>query len=279
LLVVQVHYKADSVDLDVISLARNKHPLMNVYGDILFDKCEDLIQSQPVTFTTEKSYIQAPTWYVKKSGILEFQFRTNELNAALMYSVGPEDTSDFFGLEILEGHLFLVLDLGSGAIKVKTRKMPVSDGVMHKVRVHVSSGQVIVNVDQDKTQFKTHGESDQLDLTGPLYVGGLFNDTSRLPHQFWSGRLRYGYVGCMQDLIVNDDRVDMASLASLQSVDSVVKYCRVMETQCDLHPCLHRGLCHEGWNRFKCDCTMTSFTGPTCMEGKIYLHHSLKSLK
>ena len=50
-----------------------------------------------------------------------------------MYNSGAEDTSDFFALEILDGYLYLLLDLGSGATKVKVSQGRVSDGLQHLV--------------------------------------------------------------------------------------------------------------------------------------------------
>lgn len=40
--------------------------------------------------------------------------------------------------------------------------------------------------------------------------------------------------------------------------------CHVQPLQCPSQPCLNGGGCSEGWNRFICDCTETTFTGPTC---------------
>lgn len=37
--------------------------------------------------------------------------------------------------------------------------------------------------------------------------------------------------------------------------------------KCQLEPCRHGGRCREGWNRYICDCTMTSYSGPNCEEG------------
>lgn len=48
-----------------------------------------------------------------------------------MYNSGAAHTSDFFALEILDGYLFLLLDLGSGATKVKVTQGRVSDGLQH----------------------------------------------------------------------------------------------------------------------------------------------------
>ena len=44
-----------------------------------------------------------------------------------------------------------------------------------------------------------------------------------------------------------------------------------MPGQCHGHPCMHGGTCTEGWNRYICDCSQTSFTGATCGDGEYYL--------
>lgn len=42
--------------------------------------------------------------------------------------------------------------------------------------------------------------------------------------------------------------------------------CHVQSNQCGgtIPPCQNNGVCNEGWNRPICDCSATSFTGPTC---------------
>lgn len=42
--------------------------------------------------------------------------------------------------------------------------------------------------------------------------------------------------------------------------------CHVQSNQCGgtVPPCQNNGVCNEGWNRPICDCSSTSFTGPTC---------------
>ena len=126
-------YKADSINLDLTDLARNRHNLIEIHGDVKFNKCEDLVQSQPITFSTEDSYVKAPQWDAQTSGTIQFQFRTNEQDGLIMYNSGAEDTSDFFALEILDGYLYLLLDLGSGATKVKVSQGRVNDGLQHLV--------------------------------------------------------------------------------------------------------------------------------------------------
>ena len=85
---MQVVYRADNIELDVTDLARSNHNLITVHGDVLFNKCEDLVQAQPITFTISGSVITLPYWKAHHSGNIEFQFRTNELNGLLMYNLG-----------------------------------------------------------------------------------------------------------------------------------------------------------------------------------------------
>ena len=66
-------------------------------------------------------------------GSISFSFRTNEPDAVIMYAKGAEGMSDFFAFELLNGYLFLVLDLGSGAIRHKRDTFPLNDGQWHTV--------------------------------------------------------------------------------------------------------------------------------------------------
>ena len=66
-------------------------------------------------------------------GTISFSFRTNKPDGVIMYAKGAEDTSDFFAFELLDGYLWLVLDLGSGAIRHKRNTFPLNDGEWHTV--------------------------------------------------------------------------------------------------------------------------------------------------
>ena len=49
-------------------------------------------------------------------------------------------------------------------------------------------------------------------------VGGIGTvvDNAAIPSSLWSATLRHGYVGCMRDLIVNGNAVDLAAFARQQ---------------------------------------------------------------
>lgn len=126
---------------------------------------------------------------------------------------------------------------------------------------------------QKKLYWVGAGNSNQLDLEGPLFVGGVGTTaredaSSTLPGELWSGALRLGFVGCLRDLVVNGKAVDLASYAQRQDSGAVRPSCHRAGPQCPSTPCLHGGKCSEGWNRFLCDCGHTGFTGPVCAKGE-----------
>ena len=270
-------YQADSISLDLTELAQNSHDLVNVHGKVLFNHCEDLVQSQPVTFRSNDAFIEGPPWDASLGGTIQFQFRTNEANGLVLYSSGSVTDSDFFAFEILDGFLYLLLDQGSGLVKVKVAQSHVNDGLPHKVKLHHLGALGTVQIDDMAQEYHTLGANDQLDLAGPLYMGGvdpelhqglIGGSTSTIPTQLWSAVLRYGFVGCLQEVTVNNIQLDVAGMAREQAREEVGEFCRVLEPMCPSRPCMHNGVCHEGWNRFICDCSATGFIGPTCNEGR-----------
>lgn len=60
------------------------------------------------------------------------------------------------------------------------------------------------------------GESNQLDLEGGMYIGGLGATVSPLPTALWSAVLNMGYVGCIRDFVVNGKALDVAEYANQQ---------------------------------------------------------------
>ncbi len=101
---------------------------------------------------------------------------------------------------------------------------------------------------------------------GSLYVGSVdyMDPYLRLPPSLWSGTLRYGFVGCLKHLYINSAAYDVVQYAHQQDVGSIRSSCHKMPGHCHDHPCMHGGTCTEGWNRYICDCSQTSFSGATC---------------
>ena len=60
-------------------------------------------------------------------------------------------------MELLDGYLYLHLDLGSGAIRVRASNRRLDDGGWHKVELVRSKKTGTVSVDDDLNGFKTPG--------------------------------------------------------------------------------------------------------------------------
>ncbi|XP_047114681.1 neurexin-1-like [Schistocerca piceifrons] len=262
----KVEFTADTLKLNLIDLGRRDSKLIAVVGHVDF-MCQEVEAADPVTFTTSDSNLVLPSLESSRSSSISFKIRTNEPNGLILYSSGASAPhADYLAFELLSGHLYLHLDLGSGAARVKATTRRVDDGAWHEATLKRSGLEGRVTVDGTASDFTTPGESQQLDLEGPLYVGGLGPATAAVPvpAALWTGALRRGFVGCLRDLVLNGNAVDVAGYARHQDSGAIRPSCHAQEAQCSSQPCLHGGACSEGWNRFICDCSATGFTGPTC---------------
>lgn len=66
--------------------------------------------------------------------------------------------ADLFAMELVEGHLYLHLDLGSGSVKVKGTPRRVDDGMWHEVTLQRSGREGRVTVDDNAADFSTPGK-------------------------------------------------------------------------------------------------------------------------
>ncbi|XP_055496163.1 neurexin 3a isoform X4 [Leucoraja erinacea] len=273
----EVVYKNNDIRLELSRLARIKDPKMKIHGDVVF-KCENVATLDPISFETPEAHISLPKWNTKKMGSISFDFRTSEPNGLILFTHGkPQDRKDarspkktkvdFFAVELLDGNLFLLLDMGSGAIKIKSTTRKVNDGEWYHVDIQRDGRSGTISVNSRRTPFTASGDSEILDLEGDMYLGGLPDNRmgSILPTELWTAMLNYGYVGCIRDLFIDGRSKDIRQLAEAQNAAGVKPSClRVTSKHCDSNPCKNNAVCREGWNRFICDCTVMGFWGRTC---------------
>ncbi|XP_077566282.1 neurexin-3b-like isoform X8 [Stigmatopora nigra] len=273
----EVVYKNNDIRLELSRLARIVDPKMKLQGDVVF-KCENVPTLDPINFENPDSYLALPKWNTKRVGSISFDFRTSEPNGLILFTHGkPQERRDiksqktnkvdFFAVELLDGILYLVLDMGSGTIKVKATQAKVNEGSWHHVDIQRDGRSGIISVNSRRTPFTASGENEILDLEGDLYLGGLPDSRAGLvlPTELWTAMLNYGYVGCIRDLFIDGRSKDIRQIAMSQNVTGIKSSCsKVMAKQCDSNPCKNSGVCKEGWNRFICDCTGTGFWDSTC---------------
>ena len=100
-----------------------------------------------------------PSWEASKTGSMSFKIRSNEPNGLLLYNNGaPHAQGDFFAVELVNGHVYLHLDLGSGSVKVKATSRRIDDGTWHEISISRNGKSGRVTVDGASTDFVTPGK-------------------------------------------------------------------------------------------------------------------------
>ncbi|KAM9054098.1 neurexin-1 isoform 25-T25 [Megaptera novaeangliae] len=273
----EVVYKNNDVRLELSRLAKQGDPKMKIHGVVAF-KCENVATLDPITFETPESFISLPKWNAKKTGSISFDFRTTEPNGLILFSHGKprhqKDAKhpqmikvDFFAIEMLDGHLYLLLDMGSGTIKIKALQKKVNDGEWYHVDFQRDGRSGTISVNTLRTPYTAPGESEILDLDDELYLGGLPENKAGLvfPTEVWTALLNYGYVGCIRDLFIDGQSKDIRQMAEVQSTAGVKPSCsRETAKPCLSNPCKNSGMCRDGWNRYVCDCSGTGYLGRSC---------------
>uniref|UniRef100_A0A8C1VW92 Neurexin 1b n=1 Tax=Cyprinus carpio TaxID=7962 RepID=A0A8C1VW92_CYPCA len=274
----EVAYKNNDVRLELSRLAYNGDPKMKIHGVVAF-KCENVATLDPITFETPESFITLPKWNTKKTGSISFDFRTTEPNGLLLFSHGkPKQQTketkspftqkvDFFAIEMLDGLLYLLLDMGSGTTKTLAVNKKVNDGEWYHVDFQRDGRSGTISINTIRTPYQAPGNSEILDLDDSLYLGGLPENKADMvfPTEVWTALLNFGYVGCIRDFFISGQSKDIRRIAEVQKAAGVKPSCsKEAPKQCLSNPCQNNGICREGWNRYVCDCSGTGNLGRSC---------------
>lgn len=250
----------------------------------------------PITFSSPQAYIPVATWKdYPKFYSFSIEFQTTENYGVLVYILGPNTNSnnnkntksqvaslnrDFFSLEIHNRFLNAYFNLGTSYIRHEVVHEHVSSGKPHQISVEINENYALFKFDQrPETSIKlSNVPNEALELTGPLIIGGIHpshimaagaSPSVKIPPYFYSGMLGKGFVGCIQDVEVNGQFVNLTHYALMEAVSGVnTDMCTAMPNQCEIGNCMNDGVCLEGWNRFYCDCSATGFNGPICNQRK-----------
>ncbi|XP_042184404.1 neurexin-1-like [Oncorhynchus tshawytscha] len=279
----EVVYKNNDVRLELSRMAKLGDAKMKVHGIVAF-KCENVATLDPITFETPESYITLNKWNAKKTGSISFDFRTTEPSGLLLFSHGkpkqaPKDSKspltlkvDFFAIEMLDGHLYLLLDMGSGTTKTRAVNKKVNDGEWYHVDFQRDGRSGTISINTQRQAYTAPGESEILDLDDNLYLGGLPENKLGMvfPTEVWTALLNYGYVGCIRDLFIDGQSKDVRRMAEVQKAAGVKPSCsKEPPKQCLSNPCQNNGVCREGWNRYVCDCSGTGYLGRSCERASV----------
>ncbi|KAM8793778.1 neurexin-2-beta [Eudromia elegans] len=268
-----VVYKNNDFKLELSRLAQEGDGRVRLHGALLFG-CAAVPPPEPVTLAAPGAFVALPPWGARRAASVSLDFRTTEPDGLLLFARGRPPHAPYVALELLDGHLYLLLDMGAGGIRVRASARKVTDGEWCHVDLQRDGRKGSVSVNSRRTPFLASGDADALDLDSPLFVGGPPEEAAAdgggaapLPAALWSAGLRRGFVGCVRDLFVDGRSRELRALAAAQAAPHVAPACppRQPPRLCGPPaPCRHGGLCREGWNRVLCDCLATGHLGPRC---------------
>uniref|UniRef100_A0A671YTL3 Cadherin EGF LAG seven-pass G-type receptor 3 n=1 Tax=Sparus aurata TaxID=8175 RepID=A0A671YTL3_SPAAU len=219
---------------------------------------------------------------------ISLTFATLESSGLLFYNGRFNEKHDFIALEIQEGQVVLKYSTGESSTQVSPY-LPggVSDGDWHTVHIHYynkprrsMSGEAqgpsdekiaVVSVDDCDTalslrfgtqlgnyscaaQGKQTSSKKSLDLTGPLFLGGVPN----VPDNFPFGAREF--IGCMKELHIDNKPLDLAGFIAN---NGTLPGCSAKLTFCKSNPCQNGGTCRVSWETFSCDCPI-GYGGKDC---------------
>ena len=282
----------------------------------------------PVTFKSKYTYVGLPQLKAYSSLDLHFMFKTREANGLLFFNGGgggdgrgggghsphPHHAhQDFIAVELLNGHLHYIFDLGDGPRRLQSasRAGSLADNRWHSVTLgrpslhrhtmlideQLASTTTASTSSFSSSSSSTTDRNQHLDLNGLLYFGGVRESMwSTLPKAV---KAKHGFEGCIASLDFNGATFNLvgenvnnnggggggggnsgggsSSSAEVPLIPStlVEAGCSAPVTRCSSTACANRGICVQLWNSYQCDCDLTSYQGPTCADGMLTSYGNL----
>ncbi|ULT89417.1 hypothetical protein L3Y34_008113 [Caenorhabditis briggsae] len=265
----KVRYDVDATRVLFVNLADQSYggSVVKTGGDLSYSCKNPSQRSDVLSFSDTSSYLTLPRWNSLSSGSLSFHFRTTSPDGLILYhGVMQHNATDYVAFELIDSHLFLIINLGSGVVRLQTTAMKVSDGEWHHVQLDRLSRTGSVIVDAIKIDFNTPGVSANLIIDDPIFIGNVPNNSIAYPPSVWSITLQKGYTGCIKNIRLNGVSAKIAQQFESTNTTGIELGCSLSNELdiCEPNPCQNFGRCSRNLNSFECDCSNTNFEGKRC---------------
>lgn len=137
-------------------------------------------------------------------------------NGLVMY-VGPMTymerlpISDFLALELVDGYPVLIVDYGTGAVRIHHNYTKLETGKLHAIDILLTRTSAEMTVDHCKLSGcmslrAPQGKNEFLNVNAPIHLGGTSVNLDVLKSAFnWThAPTMRGYTGCIKNLTIND---------------------------------------------------------------------------
>ncbi|CAG9863069.1 unnamed protein product [Phyllotreta striolata] len=214
----------------------------------------------PYFTQASNSYIMIPTLadsYIQFS--FEISFKPQQDTGLILYNgnKGNDISGDFISLSLANGVPEFKYNLGMGTTSVKSnRAITIND--WHTIKISRNRRKVTMYVDGDGPFVGlSEGKYTGLDLTEPLYIGGVPSANGISPEVNHYDAYR-GFVGCISRFKIGHAYLDILKEAINKTGITTCE-------SCSDNKCQNQGACQEALSKegYMCICP-SGFSGPTC---------------
>ncbi|XP_016340249.1 agrin isoform X5 [Sinocyclocheilus anshuiensis] len=208
-----------------------------------------------------KSYLAFRTMRAYHTVRIAMEFRASEMTGILLYN-GQKGKKDFLSLALVEGHVELRFNTGSGTASVIS-KVLVRPGRWHQLVVVRNRRNAMLSVDNEPSvEGQSPPGTDGLNLDTDLFIGGVLEDM--IPDVKERTSVSTGLVGCIRMLDVNNFVYNLQENGDSILYGSGVGECG--NNPCLPNPCKNGASCQvKEAEMFHCKC-VNGFSGPTCAD-------------
>uniref|UniRef100_A0A480VLH9 Laminin subunit alpha-1 isoform X2 n=1 Tax=Sus scrofa TaxID=9823 RepID=A0A480VLH9_PIG len=184
-------------------------------GVCAMDRAPEFISNAHQFGLTQGSHLVLPfnQLVVRRRLSVQLSIRTFA-SSGLIYYMAHQNQVDYAALQLQEGRLHFMFDLGKGRTKVWHPAL-LSDGQWHTVKTEYFKRKGFLTVDgQDSPMVTTVGDATTLDVEGKLYLGGL-------PSEYRArniGNITHSIPACIGEVAVNSKQLDKDSPESASAV-------------------------------------------------------------
>lgn len=192
-------------------------------------------------------------------------------STALVFYRGDENT--FVKLDLLNGYLYLSVQVNNQSKAFLHLAHNVSDGEWHSVEVTIARAVTLQLLDSSCIESCLGKTAATIDSSQPIFafqstfLGGLpvGNRSGDSLLNIYNMHSAPSFVGCLQDIEIDLNIITPENMSSDSSLN--VQAGCTKKDWCEHRPCQNRGRCINLWLNYQCDC-YRPYVGPNCETGK-----------
>ncbi|OQV13915.1 Protein slit [Hypsibius exemplaris] len=226
------------------------------------------------TFSDEDSFVELSKFPIKAEVNLTLTLATKEDTGVVFYygqSVKDSHTSTaHLSIELFRGRLKVNFDVGNYPVSTIYSWEKLDDGQFHRLEFIVKGKNLSMKVDKNKSRYVTNtGARDFLPSDGRIFFGGLEAAVRTEAVKQWHFRNATSFKGCISDIRINGDSVNLAQATSSHLITSgCMSFIKNEDHVCmrDATRCLNGGKCTSlGVVNYQCQCPI-GYGGQHCQK-------------